>query len=207
MKTITTFFCLMSLLAATSVHAQQSHEAEAVLQELTRSGILKRYHTYRLETEQKVAMFKANQHQHSPEQINAMKASYRETSQAFQHFIYVIRTDLLDSKTRRYIRKHIEAYVEAKLEELDGVYEEFYMNKFYQAFQQNTAAHTASQRVRPPSLPMPTAVNMMTPIIDATAQVLDFLDSGKEQALASFKELMDRQWIRPNEFTEWEEIE
>lgn len=193
------------LAATTALFAQNAPKEEVLVNELKQSGILRRYQEYRRETEKQVALYKVQEGHHSAEQEIEMKYLYAETAAAFEDFLFVIRNDMLDPRTRRFVQRHTEAYVESRLHALDQIYQEKYVGKFYPAWASACGHEASSMRAKIPVLPELAVV--VTPIVNATVKVMEYLDGRRTQDLAYFKKILDEEWIRPNRFTPWDSIQ
>lgn len=188
--------------------AQTLSDAEESVYRLTDAGFLDLYKDYRSETEMYVAIFKTNMNQYSPEDVVKMRATYRRTSEAFEDFIYDIRNDLLDKKTRKTIQKDAEAYVTKKLEELNQTYLEYYQSRFQPTYaaivegKPDDSMALASERMAGPEIPLA----LIAPLAQATMQVVDFLDKKGDRDLESLKKVLEQEWIAPHKFREWDDI-
>ena len=191
-----------------ALNAQTLSSAEESVYTLTDAGFLNLYKDYRAETEMYVALFKANMDEHSPEDLVRMRASYRRTSEAFEDFIYSIRNDFLDKKTRRLIKKDSEGYVKEKLEELNQTYVDYYLSRF-----QPTYAAIVEGRSEEPMAVLDNGrmgveipIALIAPLAQATMQVVDFFDKKGQRDLDELKEVLEEEWIKPHKFRAWEDI-
>jgi hypothetical protein len=195
------------LLLGGKLPAQGPSNGETALYRLMDSGFLKTYKDYRAEIEQYAALFKIKQQQYSPEEAVMMRSAYNRTSEAFEDFIYSVRNDLLDSKTRRSIAKDTEGYVRTKLESLNKVYEEYYLLRFKPTYvaicTPDTPVMASAQRA---GLPIEIPLSLIAPVATATMQVIDFLDKKSDRDIETLKKVLEEEWIKPNRFTAWEQI-
>lgn len=200
---------LSLILSTTSLSLGQTlNSAEESVYTLMDAGFLDLYKDYRAETEMYVALFKANIDQYSAEDVIRMRASYRRTSEAFEDFIYSIRNDFLDRKTRRRINKDSEGYVTEKLEDLNRTYVEYYLTRFqptYSGIVEGTNEQPVAagvHRVTNPGIP----VALIAPLAQATMQVVEFFDKKGDRDMDTLKEILEDEWIKPHRFRSWEDI-
>ncbi|MEZ4773872.1 MAG: hypothetical protein R3D00_11875 [Bacteroidia bacterium] len=191
-----------------NVSGQTTSRSEQALYDLMDSGFLKTYKDYRYEVEKQIAVIKAKQRDYEPEEIAEMRMTYLRTSEAFEDFIYVTRNDFLDKKTRKLIRKDTEEYVRIRLEKLNEIYVEYYIGKFMPVYtsinidESSMIAEGGHRTSIPPAVP----ISLIVPVAKATIELLDFLDSRNDKDIAYLKDLLDKEWVRPNRFRDWEEI-
>lgn len=199
---------LCLLLVGNSVLAQNISTAEESVYKLTDAGFLDLYKDYRSETEMYVALFKANIDEHSPEDVVRMRAAYRRTSEAFEDFIYGIRNDFLDKKTRKQIKKDSEAYVTEKLEELNQTYVNYYMSRFQPTYARivDGESNEPLASAAPQRMGMEIPVALIAPLAQATMQVVDFFDQKGTRDLETLKEVLEEEWIKPHTFRDWDDI-
>ncbi|MEZ4829358.1 MAG: hypothetical protein R3C61_24180 [Bacteroidia bacterium] len=187
---------------------QSTTKSEQALYDLMDSGFLKTYKDYRYEIEKHIAIVKSRQNEYEPEEVAEMRMTYSRTSEAFEDFIYVTRNDFLDKKTRRLIRKDTEAYVRARLEKLNDIYVEYYIGKFMPVYtamninENNMIAEGGNRTSLPPEIP----VALIVPVAKATIELIDFLDSRNDKDIAYLKDLLEKEWVKPNRFRDWSEI-
>lgn len=202
------FFIPFWLIISYSTYAQNTSKSEKALYDLMDSGFLKAYKDYRYEVEKHVAIVKAKESDFRPEEIAEIKSTYIRTSEAFEDFIFSTRNDFLDKKTRRMIRKDTERYVTERLEKLNKVYVEYYLQKFLPVYtsinidESNMVAEGGERATIPPEIP----ISLIIPVAKATMEVIEFLDSKNDKDLAYLKTLLDKEWVQPNRFRTWEEI-
>ncbi|MDX2245283.1 MAG: hypothetical protein SF052_00790 [Bacteroidia bacterium] len=198
-------FCIFGIM---NVSAQTASKSEQALYDLMDSGFLKTYKDYRYEVEKNIAVIKARQGDYQPEEIAEMRMTYLRTSEAFEDFIYVTRNDFLNRKTRKLIRKDTEGYVRVRLEKLNDIYVEYYIGKFmpvYTAMNIDESAMIAEGGNRtsiPPEIPL----TLIVPVAKATMELIEFLDNQNDKDIAYLKDLLEKEWVRPNRFRDWEEI-
>ncbi len=198
----------LGLVQVPVVKAQTLSSAEESVYRLTDAGFLDLYKDYRAETEMYVALFKANIGQYSQEDIVRMRATYRRTSEAFEDFIYGIRNDFLNKKTRRLIKKDSEGYVTTKLEELNKTYMEHYLTRFQPTYtaiisgDHDPSMALGMNRVMNPTIP----IALIAPLAQATMQAVDFFDRKGDRDLESLKQTLETEWIKPHKFRQWEDI-
>lgn len=191
-----------------NVSGQTASKSEQALYDLMDSGFLKTYKDYRYEVEKHIAVIKAKERDYEPEDIAEMRMTYLRTSEAFEDFIYVTRNDFLDKKTRKLIRKNSEEYVRVRLEKLNDIYVEYYIGKFMPVYtamnidESNMIAEGGNRTSIPPAVP----ISLIVPVSKATIELLDFLDSRNDKDIAYLKDLLDKEWVKPNQFRDWEEI-
>ncbi len=211
MRIAISVFLLFSSLVFFPGHsgAQTIGSAEESVYTLTDAGFLDLYKDYRSEAEMYVALFKANIDQYSPEDVVRMRASYRRTSEAFEDFVYSIRNDFLDKKTRKLIKKDSEAYVTAQLEELNQTYVDYYLMRFrptYAAIVEGRSSEPLAAAKPSGRMGMEIPVALIAPLAQATMQVVDFFDKKGRRDLDQLKEVLQEEWINPNKFRDWEDI-
>lgn len=206
----TLLFSCIVLLSVPSVglRGQTLSSAEESVYTLTDAGFLDLYKDYRSETEMYVALFKANIEQYTPEDVVRMRASYRRTSEAFEDFIYSIRNDFLNKKSRKLIKKNPESYVGDKLEELNQTYVNYYLSRFQPTYagivdgQSDEPVAVAS----PQRMGMEIPISLIAPLAQATMQVVDFFDKKGSRDLETLKEVLEDEWIKPHKFRDWDDI-
>ncbi|MDP5171346.1 MAG: hypothetical protein NWR72_13970 [Bacteroidia bacterium] len=207
MKLVKIAFLFLSLFPFV-LSAQSVGSAEESVYALTDAGFLDLYKDYRAETEMYVALFKANIDQYSPEDVVRMRSTYRRTSEAFEDFIYSIRNDFLDRKVRKTIKKDCEGYVTRKLEELNGTYLEYYLTRFQPTYamiaegKSPDAMVSGVNRMMAPGIP----VALIAPLATATMQAVDFFDKKGDRDLLTLKEVLEKEWIKPHKFRDWDDI-
>lgn len=209
MKRIFLLYSVLLLVGMPQItSAQTLSSAEESVYTLTDAGFLDLYKDYRSETEMYVALFKAKMDEYSPEDVVRMRASYRRTSEAFEDFIYSIRNDFLNKKSRKLIKKNPESYVTEKLEELNQTYVTYYMSRFQPTYagivdgESSEPLATAS----PQRMGMEIPVALIAPLTQATMQVVDFFDKKGARDLETLKEVLENEWIQPHKFRDWDDI-
>ncbi|GAB4430211.1 MAG: hypothetical protein OHK0039_48890 [Bacteroidia bacterium] len=214
-RTILQRICILLIagLVVLRLPAQQISVTEDAVYRLTDAGFLQTYKDYRAETEEYVALFKAKakEENYSPEELIHMKSAYRRTSEAFEDFIYAIRNDLLDPKMRKKIRKDTEGYVRQRLIQLQSVHDEYFLERFHSTYvaivqgpEYNTIASADVHRTDGISPTIPIA--LIAPMTRATMDVIDYLDKKKDRDMIEVKQVLEKEWIAPHRFRNWEEI-
>lgn len=197
-------FCLL-LGGGFSVFAQKLTDTERAVYALMESGFLDAYKDYRSETETHVALFKSRQDSFTTADLIRMKASYRRTAEAFEDFIYGVRNDLLDKKKRKEIRKHSEAYVTASLAKLNQTYAAYFGNRFYPLYSSITEAPLDYAANRSPNFPV-VPIAVIAPVTKATMEIIEYIDKKGDRNLEHIKKVLEKEWVKPHQFREWEDI-
>ncbi|MDX1908144.1 MAG: hypothetical protein SF053_14000 [Bacteroidia bacterium] len=202
-RLIALVFPLLWVLSATG----QVSKAEQSVYSLMDAGFLATYKDYRAEIEQYVALFKSHQLEYKPDEVILMRTTYNRTAEAFEDFIYSIRNDMLDRRTRKVISKDSEAYVRGKLEKLNLVHQEYFTGKFLTTYTTITAPEVVSMaQTNRTSASVDIPIALIAPVAQATMQVVQYLDKKGDQDLEQLKKVLEQEWVVPNKFTPWENI-
>lgn len=200
------FCCAVVLFDSHLVQAQSLSNSEEAIYTLTDAGFLDAYKDHRAEIEQYVALFKARKDEYTVEDLIKLKSAYKRTAEAYEDFIYNVRNDLLDKKTRKRMRKNPEAYVTLQMEELEKTYREYYQGWFHPTYAAicEPNSNLASNRASGGGNGLSAA--LIAPVTQATMQVIEFLDKKNDRDIDAVKKVLDSEWIDPHRFTPWEEI-
>lgn len=187
--------------------AQRMSKAEEAVYELSQSGLLDQYREYRRVIEKHVALFKIQEEEQSARNWIEMRSKYIQTADAFESFIYQIRNDLLDKQMRKQIRKDSDAYIASHLTELEAIYQEQYVREFLPTYISLSKLEVDQpMATRRMSGGGTLIAALLLPVSQATMKLIDFVDEKKEEKLEAFKEVLDEEWVKPNQFRSWEEI-
>lgn len=198
--------CLgMFFVAFPSLTAQNVNKTEQAVYELMDAGFLNDYKDHRSAIEEQVAIFKSKKETYTVEDMIRMKSAYKRTSEAFEDFIYGVRNDLLNKKSRKKIKKNSESYVTAQLEKLNSIYTDYYQGWFQPTYSSiaDPASNVASNRATG-EISIPTA--LIAPVSQATMKFIEYLDKKNERDIDTIKKVLEQEWVEPNRFTPWEEI-
>ncbi len=197
---------LILALAPCVLFAQKPSDSEVLLHNLIASGFLKNYKDYRAETEMYVAFFKAKSANYSQEDAIRMKTAYRRTSEAFEDFIIITRNDLLNPQKRKSMRKDPEAYVRLRLQTLEQARQEYFYGMLLSTYGTITGDEQAMVSHRTAFIPPEIPLALIIPATKAATELIELIEKNHEHDLELFRELLEKEWVEPQHFRNWEDI-
>lgn len=187
---------LFTLVLAAPTFAQNKRESKmkAAIDALNTTEFVRKYKEYQGAVEKTVADFKAVSTDYPTEDVREVQYAYRTTRDNFNKILETVKKDLLDKKTRNFMKENPDRYTQFVSQELDLAYKTY----------QNTVVTKISELTGEESVGL--GIMQIKLLLDLVFDVVGVINTIEDELAKMNEKYIEENFIGPLRVKEWEKL-
>lgn len=191
----TVIIALFSLALAAPAFAQKREEKmKAAIDALNTTEFIRKYKEYQGAVEKTAADFKVIATDYPTEDVREVQYAYRSTRDNFNKILETVKKDLLDKKTRNFMKQNPDRYTQFVSQELDLAYKTY----------QNTVVTKITELTGQETVGI--GIMQLKLLLDLVFDVVGVINTIEAELAKMNEKYIEENFIGPLRIKEWEKL-